>query len=447
MRNLQSAAAEDMQLGNTTQLDRPLLREIPDQEVFAPATRSSANNTGDHRQTFNGAPGRRLPASIWQVVGQSKRITVPENQLVNYYRQQYAEEAFWISKILRRASPFAGYIVEALDERYLPVELALLPAIESSYRPYVHSNRDAAGLWQFIPSTAKEIGVPFTAWFDGRKDIRMATAASIHYLSYLNAKFNGDWLLTLAAYNGGPGRVQRAIAANQRRGLPLDYWSLRLPEETRHYVPKFLALLATVRNHQNVPGLTVPVVAPGAAFDIVDVGRRTSLRRVSELTTLPMQTLRHLNAALIQEVTPPNGPHEVYVPPGFGQLLVDAVKRLPRQSQLAEVYKHTVVPGDTIGKLARKYGLTDQRLLEINSLTDDKILVGQILLTEADTDEIHSSFKYVVAIDDTLSEISARFSIPLSNIRDEQGKRLDSDVIHPGDVLSLQKTGDGHHLP
>ena len=217
-------------LGNTNDQDRRMLKEIGNDHIHDSTTNRSTINghppsrlsldsgrtdvKSTARQNASATPGHELPPtnnSVWQRIRNSQRIPLKNHAKVQLYREQFAREALWISKILHRGKPFLAHIVAALEQRFLPVELALLPAIESGYQPQARSAGNAAGIWQIVPITAREIGIKRSVWFDGRADIIASTTAAIDYLSYLNAEFNGDWELTLAAYNAGPGRVRSAI--------------------------------------------------------------------------------------------------------------------------------------------------------------------------------------------------------------------------------------------
>ena len=201
-------------LVNTAEGDRPLLREIGDTHVHdgaLPMPLATAAAPAD---------------DVWGRVRASARLDVPDHENVRRELATLRDQALWIGKILHRGSPFVGHVVEALDTRYLPLELALLPAIESGFRPRALSSERAAGLWQLMPDTAREIGVPSGEWYDGRGDVVLSTRAALDYLSYLNAEFHGDWELTLAAYNAGPGRVRKAIRRNRSAGRAEDFWSL-----------------------------------------------------------------------------------------------------------------------------------------------------------------------------------------------------------------------------
>jgi len=427
-----SAQSIPLKLGNTPENDRLMLREVTDEYIFDVSRPPIRQSVAQHDI---GKDDPKIAESVWEFVTQSTRLQIPENKRVTYYLEQYRSEAVWISRILQRASPFVGHIVEALDKRYLPVELALLPIIESGYRPNIHSSQDAAGIWQIVPGTADDIGITRDEWFDGRSDIRQSTTAAIDYLSYLNAEFHGDWMLTLAAYNAGIGRVRSAVKFNSDAGLPTDFWSLKLPAETYDYVPKFFALVALLRNDKPLD-LELPDIPRGSAFDLVDVRQRVSLDRLAVLTGLSEKELQTLNAGLVHNITPPDGPHILYVPQGYGSTLIETIIKQDAPPLYIATDKHKVVAGDTISSLALRYKISQKQLINLNKLDSPDIRIGQTL-SVFDRSTTDVPIDYVVTIGDTLKDIASRYSISVTDIRDESGQHLRSHIIHPGDNLSF----------
>ncbi|HJE28505.1 MAG TPA: transglycosylase SLT domain-containing protein, partial [Pseudomonas nitrititolerans] len=185
-------------------------------------------------------PTKQAHQDIWDRVRDGFKLQeyLGSNPRIEQQRLVFASRPESIEMVSERGAPYIHYIVEQLEERNMPLELALLPIIESSYNPFAYSPAQAVGLWQFIPSTGRHFNLQQTRWYDGRRDITASTTAALRYLTYLHGLFNEDWLLALAAYNAGEGTVSRAIERNQKRGLPTDYWNLPLPKETRDYVPK-----------------------------------------------------------------------------------------------------------------------------------------------------------------------------------------------------------------
>lgn len=164
-----------------------------------------------------------------------------------------------LQAIASRAEPFLYLITEKVEQRGLPLELVLLPIVESSFDPFAYSHGSAAGLWQFISSTGKRYGLKQNFWYDGRRDVAAATDAALDYLTVLNQHFDGDWYHAIAAYNSGEGRVTRAIKANKKAGKPIDFFSLDLPKETSGYVPKLIALADVIANQEKY-GISIPAI-------------------------------------------------------------------------------------------------------------------------------------------------------------------------------------------
>ncbi|MDZ7781688.1 MAG: transglycosylase SLT domain-containing protein [Halioglobus sp.] len=191
------------------------------------------------------------PADLWQRIRAGLTWQAIDNDVVAAERDNYLGQPHYLAVVAERAGYYLHYIVEEVDKRDLPMEIALLPLVESTLNPFASSRSHAAGLWQIMPATGRHLGLEVDWWYDGRRDLRDSTRVALDYLEALHARFEDDWLLALAAYNSGKGRVARSRAANARRGLDTDYWSLRLPRETRHYVPRLIALSQLIAQPQH----------------------------------------------------------------------------------------------------------------------------------------------------------------------------------------------------
>ncbi|WP_437883150.1 transglycosylase SLT domain-containing protein [Pseudomonas sp. LRF_L74] len=202
----------------------------------------------------------------------------------------------FIDTVGRSGSRYLHFIIEELDKRQIPLEIALLPAIESGYNPLARSSAEALGLWQFMPSTGRRYALRQRAGYDERRDIPSSTRAAMDYLGHLHGLFEGDWLLALAAYNAGEGRVQKEMARNRAKGLPTDYWHLSLPEETRDYVPRLLAL-AQVVDAPQAYGVNLAPVADRPYFEVIALSQPVNLAQVAALSGVHEREVRLLNAA------------------------------------------------------------------------------------------------------------------------------------------------------
>nr|WP_299039629.1 LysM peptidoglycan-binding domain-containing protein [uncultured Psychrobacter sp.] len=234
------------------------------------------------------------------------------NQRIEGQKGWFTSRQDYLNRLTARASRYLYHTVREAERRNIPTELALLPVIESSYDPSGTSSAAAAGLWQFIPSTGRIYGLNQSSTYDGRRDVIESTRAAYDFLTALHNQF-GSWELALAAYNAGPGRVQQAIDANAARGLPTDYWSLRLPTETMNYVPRFLAVAEIVANPSQF-GVYLPAIANRQHFRSVPANYGVSLAEVSQLTGVSYDELERLNTALTSGRIDASGPQRVIIP-------------------------------------------------------------------------------------------------------------------------------------
>lgn len=246
---------------------------------------------------------------------------VTVNDRITRHISWYSQHPGYLQQVAERARPYLYHIVSQLSANHLPAELALLPIVESAYQPTALSPKSAAGLWQFIPSTGLDFDLPQNEQYDARLDIEASTQAAIRYLSQLKNHFNGDWLLALAAYNCGQGRVDDAISSNRANGLATDYWSLHLPEETQEYVPRFLALANIFANPKNY-GVKLPTVKNEPYFVRVKVDRKFDidylskkhLTAIAELANLSYEQFVQLNPGYLKPTLDMDRPFTLLLP-------------------------------------------------------------------------------------------------------------------------------------
>ncbi|KAA0875299.1 transglycosylase SLT domain-containing protein [Nitrincola tapanii] len=291
-----------------------------------------------------------------------------------------------LTNVSEQALPYYYYVLDQVIERGMPAEVALLPVIESGYNPYALSPSNAAGPWQFIPGTAKHFGLENNWWYDARRDIVASTDAALTYLSQLNEQFGGDWLLTLAAYNAGGGTVSRAIEYNQARNLPIDFWSLNLPQQTMNYVPKLLATARMIRDAEDY-GLELADIPAEPYFAEVETGGQVDLKQAAELAEIDLDELKQLNPGFSRWATAPEGPHRLLVPVEQAEQLQQALESLPDEERV-NFASYTIKSGDTLGALARRFNTTVQVLQTTNRIQPHQLRVGQTLLVPAASDRI-----------------------------------------------------------
>jgi len=251
--------------------------------------------------------------NVWVRISEQMIIPIPDNARIAKHRKWFLEHPQHLKTISKRAEPFLYLIVEELERRNLPLELALLPVVESAFDPFAYSHGSASGMWQFVPGTAKRFGLEQNWWYDGRRDVLASTSAALTYMEYLNRRFKGDWLHALASYNSGEGRVERSIKRNQRASLPTDFWSLSLPKETEAYVPKLLALADILQNPEKY-NVTLPVIDNEPAIQQVDVNSQIDLALAADLAGMDVAQLQRLNPGFNQWATAPDGPHTLLIP-------------------------------------------------------------------------------------------------------------------------------------
>ncbi len=283
-----------------------------------------------------------------------------------------------IPHISSRAEPFLHLIMEEVTERQMPMEMALLPGVESAFKPFAYSSGKAAGLWQFIPSTGRLFGLKQNWWYDGRRDVLAATPAALDYLQQLSKQFDGDWLLALAAYNAGGGTVRRAIRKNKRADKPTDYWHLQLPKETMDYVPRLLALSRLIAdpvkyNTSLHPISDEPKLVP------VNIGSQIDLSRAALLAEMELEHLHSLNPGFNRWATDPDGPHHLLIPQQQVLLFQGNLEKLPANARV-EWKRHIIRKGDSLGVLARRFHTTISTLKQLNNLSSNTLHVGKALM-------------------------------------------------------------------
>ena len=298
----------------------------------------------------------------------------------------YRSRPDFLDRTFRRGSRYLHHIVIEIERRGMPLELALLPVVESAFNPVAYSRSRASGLWQFIPSTGKHYGLAQNWWIDERRDVLRATDAALTYLQYLSDFFNGDWYLAIAAYNGGEGTVSRAVAKNAAAGRPTDFFSLDLKAETRDYVPKLLAISRIVADPAAY-GLQFEPIPNQPYFGIVDPGKQLHLGEAADLAGISRDDMFALNPAFNRMTTPPSGPHRLLLPVGnvepFRAALAseEGIERLAAAAAAPPPdQRHQVRRGDSLTSISRQYGVPIETLRQSNNLRGSVIHPGDSLV-------------------------------------------------------------------
>ena len=290
----------------------------------------------------------------------------------------YQNNQDYLYRVAERAAPYLYYITSEIEQRNLPMDLALLPIIESAYHPFAYSPSRASGIWQFMSATGKQYGLQQNWWYDGRRDIVASTQAALKYLTTLNKQFNGDWPLALAAYNAGPGNVSKAIKRNAVKGKATDYWSLKLHRETRHYVPGLMAIAEIISNPDKY-NVTFTPIPNRPHFSIVNIMNQIDLATVADLSGLEMDAVYQLNPGFNRWATAPGGPHRLILPLDVTQTFKQRLAQLPENERL-QWQKHKIKQGETLSQIARKYATNVHALKSSNRLKTSRIRAGHYLL-------------------------------------------------------------------
>ena len=394
---------------------------------------------------------------IWLRMQSQLSIEIPQNRKVIAQRNWYAKHQSYLDRISKRATPFLYFIIEEIERRKMPVELALLPIVESAFDPFAYSHGRASGMWQFIPGTAKRFGLKQNWWYDGRRDVIESTHSALDYLSFLHKTLEGDWLNAIAAYNSGEGRILRAIKRNKRKHLPTDFWSLDLPKETAAYVPKLLALADLLKRPEefNLVWKSIPNVPQIA---IIDAKSQMDIALAAEMVGIPVGELHGLNPGYSQWATSPQGPHTFIVPLDKAEQFKQKLAATTKQDRL-KWQRYKIKQGDSLGKIASKHNTSVNIIQAINNIKGNTIHQGNFLLIPVSAQDLSKytlsqdqrlatrqskkagSYKidYVVKKGDTFWDISREYKVNVRSLA-KWNSMAPKDTIRPGQKLAIWKS-------
>ncbi|WP_456416436.1 LysM peptidoglycan-binding domain-containing protein [Thiolapillus sp.] len=384
--------------------------------------------------------------NLWQYLTRGYQLQDIRHENIEREIQIFAARGDSLTRQLRKGEPFLYHILHEVRERGMPTEIALLPGVESGFRPMAYSRNGAAGLWQFMPATGRYFGLKQDWWYDARRDPFASTNAALDYLQKLHKRFDGDWLLAIASYNAGGGTVSRAIRRNQDRGRPVDFWSLDLPGETRQYVPRLLAL-ARIIEHPERYGVVLPEIENDLRFVKVDIGAQIDLKVAAELAEMSTDELLLLNAGFNRWATHPQGPHYLLLPADKAESFSRKLARLPDDQRLRWT-RYRIQPGDNLGKIAKQHGVSVSALMQANHLKNHLIRAGAHLMIplsgSATVAAIHTTpanvkkVRYKVRKGDSLYAIAKQFGVKVADLK--KWNRLAGDSLHPGQKLTVVRT-------
>ncbi len=391
---------------------------------------------------------------VWQRVRSQLSFPIPDNKRITAQRNWYLKHPSYMKRVAKRSKPFLYLIVEEIEKQNMPLELALLPIVESAFDPFAYSHGRAAGMWQFIPGTGKRFGMKQTWWYDGRRDVIASTQGAMKYMQYLVKMFDGDWLHALAAYNSGEGRVMKAIKRNKKAGKSTDFWSLDLPRETRAYVPKLLAL-ADILLHTEDNGFDWPKIDNRAVTQAVDIGSQIDLALAADMAGLTLEELHALNPGFNRWATDPKGPHRLLLPIDRVNAFQLALNETDDKQRLNWV-RHKVKSGDSLLKLAKQYHTTVDVIQQVNDMRGNMIRAGDHLLVPvalksldkyslsqeqrlaATQSRKHGSYQltHKVKSGDTMWDLSRKYKVNVRSLAKWNGM-APTDMLHPGKNLVI----------
>ncbi|MEE3652994.1 MULTISPECIES: murein transglycosylase D [unclassified Brenneria] len=430
--------------------------QVPPYDTSQPKQHAQSLSSASQSEAVRYAEGRETSArwldddsiaqqDLWNFIGDELKMEVPDNARIREQKMRYLKNKSYLHDVTLRAEPYMYWIVEQIKQRKMPMELVLLPIVESAFDPQATSSANAAGLWQIIPGTGRNYGLKQNQWYDGRRDVVASTTAALDMMQRLNNMFDGDWLLTVAAYNSGEGRVMKAVKANKAKGKPTNFWALALPRETSIYVPKMLALSDILKNSKKY-GVNLPKPNESRALARVDLGQQMQLTQAAEMAGLPLNKLKSYNSGYKRNVTSPNGPHYIMVPKAHVERLKDSLADSDiaaiQPTRLAQESQYKVRSGDTLSTIAARLNVSTKDLQSWNNLRSaNSLKVGQTLqvaqVSDVDNSSKGGSITYQVRKGDSLSSIAKRHGVNIADVMRWNTVINKNANIQPGDRLTL----------
>jgi membrane-bound lytic murein transglycosylase D len=399
-------------------------------------------------------------SNLWMRVASGFSIPDLEGSLVERHERSYADDPDRLRKLIERAKPYLYYIVNEVERRGMPMEIALLPMIESAFNPYANSPAHASGLWQIMPATGRHLGLSQNHERDERLDVMAATHSALDYLEYLHTLFP-DWQLALAAYNWGEGSLGRSVSRNQNKGLLVDYWTISMPRETRNYVPKLQALKNIIRN-PSAYGVEIPIIPDRPYFRSVMIDKPMVVEHVAQLADISVREFSSLNPAFKKTVINGSGnPYRLLVPvekaPALEQGIKGGGNRLLGGS-VGAVFNpsawavNQVANGEPAAELSSKTVLSEATP-SVNGVKGEVrqgagetlvlpavVVKPELQMTDEEEEEVAAPVvrwqEYRILRRDTLQGIGERYGVSVEDI--VRWNHLKTRRAHPGHILRLR---------
>lgn len=369
------------------------------------------------------------PQDLWERLRAG--FTLPDRQHPKARKEarDYAGYQDYLDEVIERATPYLYYVLEEIEKRGIPSEIALLPIVESAYQPLAYSSGGAAGIWQFIASTGRNFGLKQTFWYDGRRDIAASTKAAMDYLQKLNIDFDGDWLLTLAAYNAGEGTVLRAIKKNRAAGKRTDFWSLDLPSETEAYIPRLLGVAALVADPDEY-GASLAYVPDKPYLKSVEIESQIDLKVAAQMADISPQEIKILNPGFIRGASDPKGPHQLLLPINKVDIF---------NAKLATLEPGNLMPPKSVAKASAPPNSKKTSLKEkmVKPAKETAPKSASLEKPPVKTTAKNVPKTYLVRKGDSLSAIAQRFKVSPAQLNAWNGGQLTEKDLIPGRGLKL----------
>ena len=378
------------------------------------------------------------------------QLTLPqvEHQRVEREIEWLQRNPDYVARVFGRAQRYLHHIANEVEARGMPGDLALLPVVESAFNPFAYSRSHASGLWQFIPGTGERYGLKRNYWQDQRRDVVESTRAALEFLDHLKQRFNGDWFLAIAAYNYGPGNVQRAINRNLALRRRTDFFSLSLPAETRAYVPKLIALAKIIRDPEAY-GFYLPPIPDAPYFRVVPTDGPVDLRLMAEIAGVDTEELLALNPAWNRWITDPDGPHRMLIPDVVADGFFTQLAALDANGR-ARLGEHSVAPGESLASIAGRYKVPETFIDQVNAGKRADLQPGDVLLVPAgDVSQLRAGLGsdlerriHRVRSGESLWSISRRHGMTVSQLARLNGISTKA-VLQPGQRLLVSGAAAG----
>jgi membrane-bound lytic murein transglycosylase D len=393
------------------------------------------------------------PLDVWERIRRGFAIPNLNSPLVDKWTKYYASHPESIQRMADRSGRYMYYIVDEINRRGLPTELALLPFVESAYNPNAYSHARASGLWQFIPSTGTQFKLEQNWWRDQRRDPIASTNAALDYLEYL-FEFQGDWFLAFASYNWGEGAVKRAMTRNLQAGKPADYRDLRMPAETANYVPKLQAIKNIIADPEKY-AVILPIIDNEPYFVTIKKTQDTDLEVAAKLAEMPVEEFALLNPSYNQGVILANQDTEIILPRQKAPIYLANLAEF--QGDLTSWRKYNASSGESVDAIARQFNVSAEALRRANDLNRSvrtlssnttliipgataQFATAQVAPARASNTRTTSGTqtqRYRVQRGDTLSSIAAKYRTTVAQLR--QINNLTSSTLRAGQTLSVPR--------